>query len=195
VINRFEIVQGLYSYETRLSNAYLQSVLRPSSVAFQDTGTFLNGLKNDAEHLNLTLLSGDSLSFMRDLQNDDAVLDKFRPNIIVTDPPYSFNVVEGDDNEMQALFRDLVSFIPKLIAPRGVASIVVPSFSRNGQSIPFYQSNEVFTRRMLAACAKVGRELLFVSESFPDSATFPKLPYNWNSQRGVSRHIMNFLIE
>lgn len=197
-LSTFEISQGLYSPEVRLSKSFLKELLNSSNVSNCSTGKFLQDLDLDTNTNHISLLQGDSLEFMKSIAafiDDDKDWSKFRPNVILTDPPYSFNVVEGNDNEMQALFHDLVFLIPKIIAPNGVASIVVPSFSRNGQTIPFYQSNEVFTRRMLSACAAAGRQLLHVSHSVPDSVTFPKLPYTWNSQRGVSRYILNFMIE
>lgn len=194
----FEISQGLYSPEIRLSNVYLAKLLSDKNTSKRTTEDYLRTLNTGGTASQINLLQGDSVEFLKsiaDCVEEDPEWPHFRPDLIVTDPPYSFNVVEGDNESMQALFHNLVYLIPKVMAPRGVASIVVPSFSRNGQTIPFYQSNEVFTRRMISACAEAGRELLLVSATVPDSITYPKLPYSWSSQRGVSRHIMNFMIE
>ncbi len=190
--NRFELVSGLFSDEVRISNQYLIDTFGEGSVDYTTPERFLSGISTGQEVKKVRLVKGDSLSFIEDLLRENKEERKFRPNLIITDPPYSFNVSEGNEAMMQDLFFKTVDYIPRLLAKRGVASIVVPSFSRNGRSIPFYQSNEVFTRRMMTACARAGREIILSSESVPNSVTFPKLPYVWNSQRGVSRHVMNF---
>ncbi|WP_131725709.1 hypothetical protein ACTTAL_05585 [Rhodobacter capsulatus] len=192
----FEQFQGAFTGEIRLSSREVQSIFPERNIHYTSLGDITSGVESLQSDRLIRLIKGDSIEFLRLLADrKEGSIQNLKPNLIITDPPYNFNINESGGAEMQRLFFDLVDLLPKVLAPKGIAAIVVPSFSRNGQSIPFYQSNEVFTRRMFAACAREGRRLIMYPETQPSSVTFPQYPYRWNSRRGVSRFVMIFVVE
>ena len=191
--SQFEVVDGSFSPKVRIRPEYLSQIMSKKNNDLASQHNFFSKIVPTIANLKskFTLVHGDSLEMMRDLVQENSNGAEFRPDLIITDPPYNFNMHEGD---MEELFHEISYSFSKLIAIGGVVTMVLPSFARNGRTIPFYQTKEVFVRRFLAHCNELGRQIVNYSESIPDTTTHPRLPYYWQSQRGVSRHVLSFML-
>lgn len=69
-------------------------------------------------------------------------------DLIITDPPYGVNTIEGGEDVLFALFQKIVPVFCKLLRPRGELILTLPKFTRNGQSIPYYQTQGIIVPQL-----------------------------------------------
>jgi tRNA G10 N-methylase Trm11 len=139
----------------------------------------------------------DSIAMLKSLSDSSSKGIKHQGFVdaVFTDPPYGFNTTEGGDLRLEKLFSDLPAVAVRILKAGGVCSIVLPAFSRNGKQIAYFETKDVFVRQFVAQCQRYGRRIVSVSESLPETIIFPKLPYRWISENGVSRHVLSFTVE
>lgn len=115
-------------------------------------------------------------------------------DIVVGDPPYGFNKGKSESRVLQELYRDYIKAAVSCVRPGGDLIIAVPNFSRNGRSIPFYQTRRSIVPQVLIAARKLGKEVVTVANSSPEIGVPMGPPYYWGSRATISRNILHFHI-
>jgi tRNA G10 N-methylase Trm11 len=130
----------------------------------------------------------------------DLVLDPAKKfNIIVTDPPYGFNVT-GEGSELPDLYRKMMLIMLQHIENGGQILFCVPQAPMNGQKIPFYMTAEFIVKQFILIASHAGKRLVDQVIKYPGGATTPisdhyyRPPYYWESERALRRAVLHFQV-
>jgi hypothetical protein len=118
-----------------------------------------------------------------------------RYDLIITDPPYGFNVAPRSLRELAQMYERV---LPKLVAALrqgGQLVMALPDWSHNGQQFPFFAQREVVVRQVLQAAAAVGKGVVMKAAKGPAPRALFQLPYFWESTRALRREIVHFRFE
>jgi tRNA G10 N-methylase Trm11 len=139
-------------------------------------------IKKEIE-LNQFFKIGDMLDILEDCLFD----------IIVTDPPYGFNVkMEGKDSDLANLYIKAIEKMFKLLSDDGQIIISLPDRSYNGQKLSFFTRKEFVIKQILLSAHNNDYEVIVPAKSLPQQGTLFCPPYYWNSERALSRSILHF---
>jgi len=184
---------GTFSDHIQISQNFFEHSCK--TLQTKENGDFLQILGGAVPGSINVIRIEDSIQTLDLVSKDTKGLGKRKVDAIVTDPPYGFNTHEGGVDRLESLFYKLPKIAAELLSENGVLCVVLPSQSKNGKQIPYFETQEVFIRQFIGACEGIGRRVLKIAQSLPENATFPQPPYWWRSDRGVSRHILLFLVE
>ena len=130
---------------------------------------------------------GNSVDLLRDIHR--------KVDLIVTDPPYGFNTVEGGSSELRQLFVDLIPACIDALRPGGQMLLVLPAFARNGRQIPFFETQGMLVREIISAGARSKRNFKQFVETFPGDKRLFDFPLYWKSASVLERRIIRFTME
>lgn len=114
---------------------------------------------------------------------------------IVGDPPYWFNTEATDAFAAQKFYSDFVDAAVRALRPGGgKLALAVLQYSRNGRTVPFYQTRGAVTRKVLSSAEKYGKQLINVAQANGGRASMSDPPFFWNSRSVLSRRILLFTV-
>jgi Putative RNA methylase family UPF0020 len=112
-------------------------------------------------------------------------------NIIVTDPPYGFNV-DINPKKLADIYANVLERMIKLLVNNGQLIISLPNRSYNGQNLYFFCQKDFIIRQVLSIAKKCDKEVVFPAYSLPHQNALFRPPYYWNSSHTLSRSILHF---
>ena len=149
---------------------------------------FLSAINNN--NTDAQLKKNDALNLLNELTSSNNKAD-----LIVTDPPYGFNVkykALSEAGETMELYAEMIKSMVKALAPNGQIVLCLPDHALNGQSIPWFETQELVKRQILVAAENEGLEVIQEASSRPSPAALFLPPYYWNSEKKLSRSILHF---
>ncbi len=112
-------------------------------------------------------------------------------NIIVTDPPYGFNV-DVDPKKLADTYANVFERMIKLLVNNGQLIVSLPDRSYNGQTLYFFCQKDFVIRQVLSIAKECGKEVVLPAYSLPHQNELFRPPYYWNSSHTLSRSILHF---
>jgi hypothetical protein len=130
------------------------------------------------------------------VQVDDSVetlkLVEGQIDILLTDPPYGFNVEEDGNQALMRSFGDLGTALVAALRPQGQLAMVLPALAKNGRQIPFYETGGVLTRQLIAAAQRTNKNFVSEVNTVPKPKELFSKPYYWVSTTVLERRILHF---
>jgi 16S rRNA G966 N2-methylase RsmD len=125
----------------------------------------------------------------------DAVMFEGPCDIIITDPPYGFNTDENV-NELGSLYRRSLRQLIKGFRGDSDGHLIVclPEQSFVGRGTPWFTRKSAYIRQVFAMAEIYGREVIRVGEVFRSHSRTAGPPYYWQSERGLRRTILHFVL-
>ena len=130
-----------------------------------------------------------------DLRDLDTGIFSRRYNIIITDPPYGFNVLDETTPEaIPELYVKFLELVVKSVKSGGQIVFCVPSFPMNGQSIPFIMTSGFIIKHFLTIAQQNGRLLRKDVWNLPVPEERFMPPFFWESERALRRAVLHFQV-
>ncbi len=120
-------------------------------------------------------------------------------DLIITDPPYGFNVAIGSPDEQIKFYKELIGTFLQAVKNFGQIIFCLPDESINGQSVPFYLRKAWILREFFIQVAEKypgeGR-IIEISSTKPRYGTLLYAPpYYWRSKRALTRTVMHIVVQ
>lgn len=121
-------------------------------------------------------------------------------DLIITDPPYGFNVDVGSALELAALYKNIVPKMIESLSNNGQLIFCLPATSHNGQIIPAFATSKFVIHSIFATvqlyCAEHQKNLEIIQSAFthPYPSDLFEPPYYWESPVSLRRYILHFRI-
>ena len=116
-------------------------------------------------------------------------------DIIVTDPPYGYNVRKDVDLDyLPVLYQNFFDVVFTFLKNGGQVVFSVPDVPMNGQQIPFYLTKNFITKQFLVSARRHNRAVIQGARSLPSPTGHFRPPFYWESERALRRAIMNFTV-
>lgn len=113
-------------------------------------------------------------------------------DVIVTDPPYGFNVEVGDREELAKLFAHAIPSMIDALKDDGQLIFCLPHDANTGQVIPAFVMKDIVAQEVLLAAERSGKEVIRTAEKYPHPRSNFEPPYYWRSERALRRSILHF---
>lgn len=111
-------------------------------------------------------------------------------DVLVTDPPYGFNVPGETPVPLAKLYAEMIPALIRALRPAGQLVLALPAWSHNGQHFPYFVQAEVVTEQILAAAEAQNRRAYSEMRVFP-SRVF-RGPIYWESGKALRRQVLHF---
>lgn len=115
-------------------------------------------------------------------------------DVIVTDPPYGFNALESESDDMKALYARMIPSLVNALRPWGQLVMSLPAYAKNGKQVPFYQTRESVVKQIIATTESRGRSIVRYVETYPADRDFFQPPWYWGTASTIERRIVHFVI-
>jgi putative RNA methylase family UPF0020 len=119
---------------------------------------------------------------------------RFRPDVIVTDPPYGFNT-EEDPVEFARFYAKMIPSLIRALRPGGQLVLCLPDLSFNGRRMFFFANKDLVVQQVLRAAEDLGLHVSVPGFSVPEPVRLFRPPYYWESERALRRAILHFRFE
>jgi 16S rRNA G966 N2-methylase RsmD len=116
-------------------------------------------------------------------------------DLIISDPPYGFNALEAETEDMKSLYARMIPAFINALRPWGQLMIAVPAFAKNGKQIPFYQTRESVIKQIIAHVEASGRKIVKHVETLPADREVFQLPWYWGTASTIERRIIHFVVD
>lgn len=117
---------------------------------------------------------------------------EIRADLIVTDPPYGFNTIDGSDGQLSSLYSELARSLVRVCRPIASLMLVLPAYARNGRAIPFNQTQGFLVRKIIAAASENGSSCIDLVSGMPAPKQLFEKPMYWTSTQTLDRNILVF---
>ena len=167
--SRVQMLVGEYSYSCSLNPAIFGSAMRNDSI----------GRESNAQ-----ISSQDIMQLA-----DGEISDEY--DVIITDPPYGFNVDSGPEH-LADLYAKAFEVMIRALKDGGQLIFAVPDWSHTGRQLPAFTHKEFLTHQILVAAEKCGKEIFNTAIHIPYGNVRNHPPYYWESERALRRAILHF---
>lgn len=116
-------------------------------------------------------------------------------DVVIGDPPYWFNTDGADAFEAQAFYSDFIESAVESLKDGGQLALAVLQYSRNGRTVPFYQTRGAITRKVISTAHKLNKRVVSFAKARGGRLSMSEPPFYWNSRSVLSRRILWFMIE
>jgi tRNA G10 N-methylase Trm11 len=144
--------------------------------------------------VDVTLIAGERGNLSRVGENYENYFD-----IIVTDPPYGFNVPAAGASSQLLFYREFVKTSLKAIKPGGQVIFCLPDQSHNGQAVPWYLRRPWVLREFFLQMSRMygqrGRIILVSTTKPRHGGLLFAPPYYWRSTKALTRSVLHLTIE
>ena len=110
-------------------------------------------------------------------------------DIIITDPPYGFNV-SHQNLDLAGLFNDLVGIFLENLNDYGQILIALPEKSYSGKRSPYFTHKEIVVKNFILQAPKFDFEVINSAEILPKINLF-RPPYYWEAEKALRRSIIH----
>jgi len=115
-------------------------------------------------------------------------------DIIVTDPPYGFNI-SNEGADLSLLSVDIVREFVRILDRRGQLLMCLPAGARTGKMIPYSQTRAIIANAVLREANRANRTLTWFLRSQIAKNSLINPPYYWGGHAAVSRDILHFTLD
>ena len=119
---------------------------------------------------------------------DARKIEKDSYDVILSDPPYGFNV-EHEATHLAVLYAEVIRAMILALRENGQLVLCLPERSFTGRPLPFCTDKRVITQQVLTIAEECGKEVIVPSVSFPVAL---RAPFYWESERALRRSILHF---
>jgi SAM-dependent methyltransferase len=112
-------------------------------------------------------------------------------DVIITDPPYGFNVNSGPEH-LANLYAKAFEAMIRALKDGGQLVFAVPDWSHTGRQLPAFTHKEFLTHQILVAAEMADKEIFNTAIQMPQGNVQPYPPYYWESERALRRAILHF---
>lgn len=114
-----------------------------------------------------------------------------RFDVIIIDPPYGFNTIEGA-SALATMYCDALNLLLRALRKNGQLVLALPDWSHSGKHIPSFVLKEFVTHQVLSVAKELGLEAYQSAQPVPERKWLGGPPYYWESERALRRSILHF---